>query len=386
MSVEQDKSVQNPTLDTTTPPAKAELPVPNDKISMPEDDDPDMRDLREAEAAVAAANKAGEAADPDKEPAKDPKPDAPPAGDQTPPAPVDLKSGQQLAKQPIMVPIERLNEALQQRDLAKEQLNYVKGIADARHEMAKNAPPAAPTTPVKSPQEVLKDISAAKINLAEKYDAGEITAVQWETHKVALEEAADQVREQMNNAAIEKVRQESTVKANQAVKESALQIQARELEEKHPYAKLINNEQYAVLNQIAGAKLLAQGIDPSANMMKFREELAKLTDTYGPMFTGKMLQASTQTAPGQANNPAPSAPSGSQQPAPSAAGAKLSELALARKNKLELAGQQPPDATAAGSQGGQPQEISDAQILKMTDDEIAVLPASVQQRVLAKAS
>lgn len=376
MSVEQENAVQNQLLDLNDGVGKVDNPadVRPDPIRMPEEDDPDMIELREAEAAVAAANKALEdQSGPEavKPPAVDPKAAAPAA------KPAD--------QQPRMVPIERLNEVIQQRDQVKEQLNYVKGIADARHEMAKQPvqpqADAQPTAPVKTAKDILNEISAAKVNLAEKYEAGEITAVQWKTHEVALDDAAASVRDQTHKVELDLVRQEAKTEAQKAVQDQSLARQAEKLEAEHPYAKILTNDQFAVLNKIAGDRLVAKGVDPRTNMFQFREELANLTDEFGPAFTGKQLGAANTQ-----QNPDSKAQSVAQQNAPSGAGTKLSELAKARMDKINLSTQQPPDTNSIGSQGGSAPEITESQLMKMTDDEVANLPLSTQQRFLARAS
>lgn len=371
MSGQQDNLAQNLDEDKSGSPQPDAI---RQSTLMPEDDDPDMIDLREAEKAIAEANNAGSEDGEDgaeKPPAQEP-------ATQTAAPIASTEQQPTVEKQQIMIPKARLDEVLRERDEYAGKANYFRGIAEARGEMVKQpsgAPSNETATPTKTVQDVLDDISNAKIGLAEKYEAGEITAVEWKKQEVGLDRIERDMQSKLQAAEIERVQQQAKIEAQHAVQSDNLNRQAAELEAKHPYTRLLRDDQMAVLSKIASDQLRAQKIDPKADMFKFRETLAALTDQYGPIMTGKEItQDNSASAKGSAQQN-------------TAAGVKptLSPMAQARQNKSRIAEQQPPNTNVLGSGGGTRPEITEADIMKMSDDELAALPPSIQSKFVGAA-
>lgn len=329
------------------------------------DDDPDMIELRAAQAALAALE------NPPAPAMEEPVSPAAPVAEEpiqvaTPPAP----TAEHPAKG-VTIPKGRLDQALEQREQALREAAYWKGVAEARATQT----PTVATTPVpsvKTPEERLAEIDAKRLDLAGQFDDGALTARQWKEQETALDREA---RALISNTA-------KPAPVHQGSEDLYLDELTAGLEAKHPYAKEIpiDDPAWPFIRQRAALNLQAQGVRlivkpdgfyDARSEFAVRKAMAEMTDTLGPALTGKTL-----TVPGAQPPAAPAAPTPPAGP---------SAAAQARAQKLALAASLPPDVSTLGHAEGGIASVTAADITRMSDDEIMALPAAVRAKFLNSA-
>lgn len=361
-------------------PAKADTPAPEPAPAIAEsDDDREFREANEAALAEEKAKAAPVAPDKAAVAATGANPDAnalPPAAPKTDAPAVEPKPGDKSARTQIMVPKARLDDALQKLEEARAIGNYNKGVADTRIQMTQTT---TQTEPVKKPQELLDEIDAGRISLAEKYDNGELTYTEMRKQDLVLQKQSDAIRDGLNKIDGDRIRLEAVRSAKTEAMNDRLNEQAVTLEQQHPSLLMIKSDhQWDFLNQEASRMLLAEGVQlvegDSASIAALRQRIAELADQYAPIWNGSPAPApangGTSQRPQQTNTPIQPAKTISR------------PTAQQRGAKLELANQQPP--LSQGNTNGGPIEYTDQQIVGMTDDELAGLPDAVRNRFLGK--
>lgn len=341
-----------------------------------EDSDPMLEEMKAAEAEIAA--------DADTQAATGEEGTAAAEGTDQPAAPAAAAPKD---KGPTpMIPKARLDEVLSENSLLRDQVGYLKGLADARKTAPATEQPAAvkpaegqpakPADGVGNVDEIETAITAAeekKLALAEKYDNGEISNKQMVQEQIAI----DKEIRALSNKRIDKMQEtarteaQTVVQANnfQQVKNNvglSLQATHQNVAVIDALPPKIRDGVWESITDQATVNLAARGIDVKSGGQRAKlmliEEKARLTDDLTPFgLTGKTV-------------PAPAATSG--QPAP----AKPSPTAVNRAAKIELANSQPPTVTdmAAGADNA---EITDDQIANMNEDQIADLIMKAPQRV-----
>lgn len=339
-----------------------------DQPDFVEEIDPMIAEMKAAEAEIAEAAGTQPPAEA-KVPADNGQPAAPAA------APKDKQGSG-----PAMIPKARLDEVLSERDLLRDQVGYLRGLHDAKGTpaapVAKDTAPAEgqpATVPGKDTGVVVDEIEAAitasegkKLELAERYDNGEISSKQWKEQEIAIDK---EIRE-LSNKRLEKVREESRNEAQAAVAtnnfETVKNNVGLQLQAKHPNVAVIDSLAPAVSEGVwkavtdqAVRNLAAQGVkvskeNPKSQLMLIQEK-ARLTDDLTP-FLGYTPQ----------RTPAAAAPTG--QPGPKVP----SDTAINRKAKIDLANSQPPSITDMGN-GADNAEVTEADIENMTEDQMADL-------------
>lgn len=275
-------------------------------------------------------------------------------------------------KQPIMIPKARLDEVLRRNEELAHTASYYKGLADANKERSSVAQPdqSKPAEPVKTIKELLTEIDTQQLELAKKYDDGELTAAQWTAERLKLENQAATIRIEEVRIEGERLRNETKAEARKEAMELSLEEHAAKLDKGHPGLTLMpaddNHPMWGLLAEKAKEKLAADGVTlvkgDARSTMIWRETLAELADKYAPIWTEKPL-------PGKASTP-PTPPPGDKKPS----------LADKRLEKIQLSHQQPPDSSKLGSSGVRP-ELTEAQILAMSDDDLASLPEATRARI-----
>lgn len=373
MSKEQTSSVDIDALQRateqlieTTPAAGAtqEEPPPAEPQQAQAELTPDEIDYQEALAALKAEQTAPAVTAP-------PKPEIADKPAETPP-----QEGQptEEAKPGVVIPKARFDEVLRERDEAKSQAAYLKGIVDANKEMrtqptstvteGKTAPPA------KTIPEILAAIDAVKLDLAKKYDDGELTYSQLMAEQVKLDNQAFTIREESLRINGERITAEARDAAKREAIGEKLDDHAVRMDQEHPSLLALpqdgNAPEWGFLREKAVQELAKEGVvlrdNDSRSMMLFRERMATLADRFFPV----------EAAPAQAV---------SQQP-PTVLKPSLGKQRLA---KIETSHQQPPDTGRLGSSGTK-QELTDSQILGMSDDQIAALPDATRARIKGMAA
>jgi len=346
-----------------TPPAEAPAAPPSG-----DSDDIALHEAREAAKAeeAAAGGKAQEEAV--KEVSPQPEP-----GTETP------------AKPPrITIPKARLDEALNEtkveraaREKAEQAAAYWRGAAEAR------ATPTATPTPQATPQDRLAAIDTQIDTLAARFDAGEITMADYKREERTLTRMSDAIREEALVAKVNKPAPAPAKADGPDASELWLEDRTIEIEQEHPWVPLFDQlgteTDWAYLKGLAIERLVAKNIDPASGprgRLALRQEAAILADEIGPVLLAQRAKAKGIALPGPTSPP----PAGTKPP--------MSPTALARKDKLALAANAPPDVTSIpGSAAPNDLAALASKIDGTADPEEAAdlyakLPASTRQRLL----
>lgn len=361
------------------PDAQALAAAVDDPIDGEISSDPEDAELAALEAAVAAEEAGGDpepdpggesapAPEPVKEPANEPEP-VPLAADADPATPAADADGKAVVSDPKdagdapMIPKARFDEAVsaarEEARVAREELAYQKGIADALRSAGANPSPAAP---IETPEQRIAALREQKHALADDYDAGKINTRQWEEQRDVLNDQETAIRQEMIAPA------QTPAPTTQAQADDLyMDSQIVALETAHPYTHEIKSPaDWEYLGRKAGEELAAEGITlgtDARSVLIFKTRVAELTDRYGHVLTGKQL-------PAQPADPIP----GSTSATP------LSTAAQSRAKKLDQAAASPPDTSTIGASAGAKTELSEADIMAMSEDDLGALPDSVKAR------
>lgn len=347
--------------------------LPGNEPEAEADNEPEFQDaddialaeaIAAAEAEEAAAVGEGEddpdkAADPDK-PGGDPQ-----TGEEGTPADTDPDGGkgegQPEGKASPMIPKARFDEVNSEVARLREQLAYQQGVIEASQ---RQAPPTGDTPQAeapKSPEERLAEVRGQKQTLAAKYDEGELSYAELTAEMDKLADAEDAIR-------AERLQPKEQAAPANGGDDLYLEERTTQLEDQHPYALEIKSQaDWDFIGKKAVEELRAEGVtltNDARGDLVLRERMAKLTDRYGPMLTGKDLSKST----GQEQTTQPGG---------------LSAQAEARKQKLAEADGHPPDLSNSGSPGT-PTEYTDDKVEGMSMEEIGDLPQSTRDRLLGR--
>lgn len=327
----------------------------------PDDNDPMIASMKEAEAEIAKGDEGKSAEGTEGKTETEGEQTGQPAADQP-------KTGD--GNKPIMIPKPRLDEVLGERDQFKDQVAYLQGVVNTQKEMLKGAAPSQTnengtgTTPAAPDHSAL--IAKAeddKLALAKKYEDGDISLVDFKKGEIELDRSIRNLEDQRISAKIEETNRNAAAAVNAGRKQDRVEEAALTIQEKHPYIaeidKLPDVEKIMRWNQLEAEAVLnlnKQGVvidlknltveSHTALMM----EKARLTDTYGPMWTGKTI--SRNNADGQQRN-------------------QTSERAQQRAAKIDLSLQQPPDSSGLGVGENVQKELTEADLNGMNQEQIA---------------
>lgn len=349
-------------------------PVKTEEADFVEDFDPMIEEMKAAEAELAAGG--GNAK---------PEDAAAPAGDAAEP---EKAAGARVSP---MIPKARLDEVLSENALLRDQVGYMRGVIDARQGQPAATPATDPKPDTKQAQTQTPDpnqgnavdaieqqIEAAekkKLELAERYDEGEISSKQWKEQEIAI----DKEIRQLSNQRLERVREESRLEAHSVVsakqKEEVVNETALNLQKAHPNVAVIDALPPSVSKGVweaittqAAQNLAARGINvndgSAASHVALVREKARLTDNLEAFgIAGKPVSSPQQPAAG--NAPVQKKPS---------------DMAMNRAAKIDLANSQPP-STADMGKGANNAELSETDIENMTEDQMADMLATAPHLV-----
>lgn len=338
-----------------------------------DENDPDAKELAEAMAAAQAeqaanqSNDEGGGEDGDAQQAKaEPEPTgdgADKAGDQAPQEPQERQA-------PPMIPKDRFDEVLRKASDLERTNAYLQGRIAALSSSRDGGGQQQPQQQAKQEptlDEIKADIRAQMSDMAKKFDEGELTYSEMKAKEFELQDRLGSVeREIYQRDTIAKVRSQQPQSQPQQTGDSLyLQRETERLEQEHPTLNRLNDHQFNGLVAQARSELQAEGVSlDQSDLSKYRlrERIAKLSDSYAPMFGDQ--------APGQNQQQPPQ-----QQPS----------MADARMKKLQQQQDMPPDLSRIPNSGGEgPSDgsFTDAQIAEMSDDEIAALPEATQRKLL----
>lgn len=284
----------------------------------------------------------------------------------------------------VMIPKARLDEVLAERDQLRNQVQYQTGVLTAQQQMlargmalqggsgaTPNNQPGAAQPAAPSFDEQITQAESKKLELAEKFDNGEISQKEFTEQTVQLDRQIRNTVDQRHQAHVQAIAAQAAQRVDRSLVEADVGRAALDIQAKHPYVGEIDQHPnggniWKMIDAEAQQNLLQRGINAHDGTINSRialmQEKAALTDRYGPTLTGKQLGGSnppqTQTQP--ANN-------------------GLSPMAQARLDKLGVANSQPPTTSQIGVTADSNQ-ISEADIERMSIDEIAALPESVKRR------
>lgn len=327
------------------------------------DDDPMLAGLKEAEAEIAAE----EAAQKKTETAQDTDQDQ----KEAPAAAVEEKpTGAE--KETPMIPKPRFDEVRSERDKARDQVAYLQGIVHTQKEMLSGAAAKAGATAgqdegkkaedaAPEPKVLIEQAENKKIELAEKYENGEISLVELEKERVALDRQIRELDEKRTQTIVEEAKRTATQTVAAAQTMNMLEQQAVQTQQNHPYIaeidKLPPAESELRWNQITSEAVLnlaKKGIDAADGSIQSRialiNEKAALTDVYGPIWTGKQIAKSND---GQKSS------------------GKAQEIAQQRAAKLDLSQQIPPDVTGMRVGPAFKDDLTEHDLETMSDDQLA---------------
>lgn len=349
------------------------------------DDDPMIAEMKEAEAEIKAQEEAssegGEEPDPD-----NPEGDNDGEGGTKPEE--GAKPEDEKAHKPITVPKARLDEVLSERDLLRDQIGYLQGLNDAKDQQAAKAPQGTgsegtdqkPGEDQEGSEKVdpidaaINDAEQKKLELAAKYDEGEISTVEMTKAQIEVDKDIRELSKQRLEQSSEKVAAESKAHTeavlNAQQQEDYLDDRAVEIQQTHPNIAVIDASSVSKsiwdnLNNEAAQNLSQRGVNVNDGSLQTRlaliQEKAALTqsDKYSPESLKSFLPDG-YTQPSNQQQ-ADSQDEGGQR--------KPSEAALNRGKKLELADTQPPKVGDMGA--GKTGEVTDQDIENMSEDQVA---------------
>ena len=323
--------------------------------------------------------------------------DAAGAGQQQQPAPADPTSGQPPAQQqpaaapgqqkpPPVVPVAALSAERQRRAQAEADAQeaaraaeYWRGVAEGRsqgqQQPATGQPgsPAQPQPTQSTPQQQIATLRQQQLDLANKFDAGELTMAEYQKQNADIEDRIFGARQLMVSA--------SSQKPGNTEREPSLYIQREtaKLEQAHPYTSLITEQRHWDILKVEALAQLKDDPEFSATPpgefkdFLLRERMAILTDTYGPIWTGKQVQIPPKQQTAQTN--------GQQSPTTQPGAAPTAQQRLA---KMQQAAAAPPDINRLGTVPGAGGIPSDEQVAAMSEEELDALPPATRQAIRAR--
>jgi hypothetical protein len=325
------------------------------------------------DAALTAARRAADLED-GQRPAQQPAPVQQPTGTQPAPQP---------GAQPIMIPKERLDEALAAARTngasAEEWRNralYMEGaLATARAQPAAapqpgTQPPAPQPVQATIEQQILAQQNAM-IEAAGKFDRGEILATDLTRIQIAAQNAIAALRE--GNLARWVQTQVPTIQPGIADAQ-ILDTATFNLEQRHPWCAQLKPLEWNWLENW-GIDFFAKTGAPittgnTADALRLRAFMAQMTDVLGPwLYPSRIAQVEAQRF-AQRQQPQPGVQQPAALPGQQPAAAPLQRFA-----------NHPPNLAAAGTAGSD-NEINEGRIATMTTDEIEALPAAVRARYM----
>lgn len=281
----------------------------------------------------------------------------------------------------IMIPKPRLDEVLAKNSELQAKLDYMSGVTTTQQqmmEMLRNS--ASQTTqqnqqaapePQKDFETLVGELENKKLELAEKYDEGELSTKDYEAQKVEIDRSIRKMLIDQNAQQADLIKQQTQAAAQQQLTQQQIASAAEQLMVKHPYVKEIDalpnaDGAWQFINSIAQNNLIQRGINPNdgsvQSQLAMMQEKAALTDQHGAYLTGKQL----------------SMPQGSN--TPTIAGG-LTQQQKERLDKINLAQQQPPSASGVAGTG-QEQQFDDTRIEEMSMDELANLPDHIARKYM----
>lgn len=270
--------------------------------------------------------------------------------------------------QAVNTEMQRLRSELQR---LQGEASYWQGVAEARKAMAQ-APSEEPTTgrdqPANANHAALEQEQQQRLrDAAAKYDEGAMTMTEFVEVQVDVAKRIEDIRNAARPAA--EIASSTIGLADQLM----LDRQIETLNRTHPWVTQLNNAELMVLRDmvLAGAAAAGKPFGPGPrDTMRLRAEIARLAQMYGPVWHPELV----------ASVPAP------QAAAPAAPAARPpAQAGGVNANKMEMADRHPPDPNSLGSGAPATGDLTDSQILALSPEDYAKLPAAMRQRLRGSA-
>lgn len=271
-------------------------------------------------------------------------------------------------KATIMVPKARLDEVISQRKLLEDQVNFLKGVSTTQQEMLKSQPgttgngeESGKQTSEQNPDHnsLIEKAENEKLELARKYEDGEISLVEFKKGEIDLDRSIRGFNEQRTIELVKASENKATEIVNANNRQMSIEDAALDIQAKHPYVAEMENLPKPIYDGVweqitteAKTNLAAKGINADdgtiGSHVALMQEKARLTDTYGPRYTGKTLEVQNN---GQ--------------------GKEISETARNRARKIDISNQQPPETSSAAVGSNARTELTEKDIENMSQDQLA---------------
>jgi hypothetical protein len=374
----QDDSALDPEKQEQEPKATDAQPGQSDQVDEVDPDEAELEAARKAAetppADAAPGEGDGKEPPPDAE-GKDGKPASPgPAKDQG--AKPNAGKAKPAADTP-MIPKARFDEVNTELGSTKEQLAYWRGRAEAYGTKGDTTgQPGAEGAETQDPPDPYKErIATARQRVSEaakKYDDGDMTLQEYEKIRGETDDEIFEARqEQSALAATSRTQQPTTAFSDEVI----LDNHAAKLEQDHPSLQHATDADIEALTDMARThfKRIGKpiGVGPR-DTMRLRQGVAILADRFIPVWNHEARAALAASKPSRTTSPGRKP---AQQP-------NLSPDAKARLDKITAAQEHPPDTRNMGRSQGTKNEITEDDINRMSEDEIAALPAETRARFL----
>lgn len=256
---------------------------------------------------------------------------------------------------PRMVPIERFNEVINERNKTREENAELRGVvagltiskgAQAKPDATQEE--AEPETPISR----IDKLETEAASLAERYDRGELSFTDYEKARRSIDRQ------------IARLEFEADPPNAQASRDdSYLREQTDRLEEEFPVLKSISADDVKAIVPLAQRQAAKDGVDFSGNTLRFRRYVA---ETAQRIYGAATQQNQTTTAGADASG-------GTPKPGTAAA------------RKIEQARNAPPNLNNLSVSGRATQvgEYTPQRVAAMSDDELANLPDAVLAKLAA---
>lgn len=250
---------------------------------------------------------------------------------------------------PRMVPIERLNEVISERNKTREEIAELRGMvaALAASKGAQATPAAAQDAEPETPQSRIEKMEAEVAALAERYDNGGISFSDYEKARRAIDRQIVRLELEIDQP-----------RTTDRPDDTYLREQTDRLESDFPVLKSLTAADIQAIVPLAQRQAEKDGIDFGGNALRFRRYVAETAQR----IYGDPTQQTTTT-------PAAGAQAQDGNPKPGNAAAR----------KVELARNAPPNLNNLSVSGRATQvgEYTPQRVAAMSDDELAALPDSV---------
>lgn len=249
---------------------------------------------------------------------------------------------------PRMVPIERLNEVITERNKTREEIAELRGMvaALAAAKGAQATPAAAQDAEPETPQSRIEKMEAEATALAERYDRGELSFSDF-----------DKARRAIDRQIVRLELEAEMPRPMERPDDTYLREQTDRLESDFPVLKSLTAADIQAIVPLAQRQAEKDGIDFGGNALRFRRYVA---ETAQRIYGDATQQTTTPAAGAQAQD-------GNPKPGNAAA------------RKVELARNAPPNLNNLSVSGRATQvgEYTPQRVAAMSDDELAALPDSV---------